>query len=337
MPSFLIVRLGAIGDIVHALPLAASLRARYPEARIDWVVDERYAELLDLVPVIDRRIVMGTKSLPPLRRVVALYGMLARESYDVAIDVQGLLKSAVVARLSRAPRVLGFSVAHLREAAARFLYSETHRPGPFGHVIEKNLTLAGVLGAETFPFRFPLRVPHSAALDAVREAGKQAGGRPFAVLNPGASWPNKRWPPERFGAVGQWLSRELGLRSIVTWGLGEQALAAAVVAESDGAAELAPATRIADLTAIVRDAELVISGDTGPAHLAAALGTPVVGIYGPTDITRNGPWSQHDSSVSRFAACGCHYRRRCRIRQWCIGDIRVADVTDAIGRRLHEL
>jgi ADP-heptose:LPS heptosyltransferase len=311
MPSFLIVRLGAIGDIVHALPLASALRARYPEARIDWVVDERYAELLDLVPIIDRRIVLSTKSLPPIRRIVALYGKLVRESYDVAIDVQGLLKSAVVARLSRARRVLGFPVPHLREAAARFFYSETHRPGISGHVIE--------------------------ALDAVRATAEPAGGRPFAVLNPGASWPNKRWPPERFGAVGQWLDRELGLRSVVTWGVGERALAAAVVAESDGTAEMAPATSIADLTAIVREAELVISGDTGPAHLAAALGTPVVGLYGPTDISRNGPWLKPDFSVSRFAACGCHYRRRCRIRQWCLGDIRVADVTDAIGRRFDGL
>ena len=335
MPSFLIVRLGAVGDIVHALPLAAALRARYPGARIDWVADERYAELLDLVPVIDRRIVLGTKSLPPLQRIVELYGTLARESYDVAIDVQGLLKSAVVARLSRARRVLGFPSPHLREAAARFFYSETHKPGPSGHVIEKNLTFAAVLGADTFPIGFPLKVPHSAALDAVHATGESADGRSFAILNPGASWPNKRWPPERFGAVGQWLNRELGLRSVVTWGIGERALAAAVVAESAGSAELAPATSIADLAAIVREAELVISGDTGPAHLAAALGTPVVGLYGPTDIIRNGPWAQQDFSVSRFAACGCHYRRRCRIREWCLGDIRVADVTDAIGRRFH--
>lgn len=333
MPAFLIVRLGALGDIVHALPLAAALRARYPEARIDWVVDERYAELLDLVPVIDRRIVLGTKSLPLLRRLVGLHATLVSESYDVAIDVQGLLKSAVVARLSRARRVLGFPVSHLREAVARFCYSETHNPGQLGHVIEKNLTLAGVLGAETFPFRFPLEVPESAALDAVRAAGETIGARPFAVLNPGGSWPNKRWPPDRFGAVGRWLSQELSLRSVVTWGAGEQALATAVVAESDGAAELAPATRIGDLTAIVHEAELVVSGDTGPAHLAAALGTPVVGLYGPTDATRNGPWSQDDVFVSRFEKCACRYRRSCRIGQWCLDDIKVADVTAAIARR----
>ena len=334
MPAFLIVRLGALGDIVHALPLAAALRARYPEARIDWVVDERYAELLDLVPVIDRRIVLGTKSLPLLRRLVGLHATLVSESYDVAIDVQGLLKSAVVARLSRARRVLGFPVSHLREAVARFCYSETHNPGQLGHVIEKNLTLAGVLGAETFPFRFPLEVPESVAFDAVRAAGETIGAMPFAVLNPGGSWPNKRWPPDRFGAVAEWLRRAHGLRSVVTWGPDDKTTAAAVVDGSAGAAALAPQTSIADLIAIVRGAALMVSGDTGPVHLAAAVGTPVVGIYGPTDAARNGPWSADDVTVSRFTACGCHYQRRCRVARWCLEDITVDDVIAAITRRI---
>ncbi len=335
MRAILIVRLGALGDIVHALPLAAALRARFADARIDWVVDERHREVLELVPVVDRRIVLRTKSAALGPRVVELRRALGRESYDIAIDVQGLLKSAVVARLSGARRILGFTLPHLRERAARLFYTETHDPGDTAHVIEKNLTLAASLGADVSQVRFPLTVPASAATDALRDRRAAAGDPRFVVLDPGAAWPNKRWPPDRFGAVAQWLRRERGLRSVVTWGPGDERLAAAVVDGAAGAAELAPTTSIADLIAIVREAGLVVSGDTGPLQLAAAVGTPIVGIYGPTDAARNGPWSADDVTVSRFAACDCHYRRRCRVARWCLGDISADDVIAAIVRRLE--
>jgi lipopolysaccharide heptosyltransferase I len=335
MRAILIVRLGAMGDIIHAVPVAAALRDRFGDARIDWVVDERHHEVLELVPVVDRRIVLRTKSASPWRRLTELRGTLTRESYDIAIDVQGLLKSAVVARLSGARRILGFTAPHLRERAARFLYTETHEPGATAHVIEKNLTLAAALGADGSRIQFPLAVPASRALDVIRDRRLAAGETSFAVLNPGAAWPNKRWSPERFGAVAQWLRRERGLGSVVTWGPGDEAMAGALVEASDGAAELAPSTSIADLLAIVRGAALVVSGDTGPVHLAAAVGTPIVGIYGPTDADRNGPWSRDDVAVSRFTACGCHHKRRCLIARWCLADISVDEVIAAIARRLE--
>ena len=335
MRAILIVRLGALGDIVHTLPVAAALRARFGDARIDWVVDERHRELLDLVPVVDRRIVLRTRSASLRRRVMELRRTLARESYDIAIDVQGLLKSAVVARLSGARRILGFTSPYLRERVAGLLYTETHDPGDTAHVIEKNLTLAASLGADVSGMRFPLTVPPSAALDAVRARRSVVGETSFAVLNPGAAWPNKRWPPDRFGAVAQWLRRARGLSSVVTWGPGDETMAAAVVDAAAGAAELAPATSISDLVAIVRESTLMVSGDTGPVHLAAAVGTPVVGIYGPTHAARNGPWSVDDVTVSRFTMCSCHHQRRCRAVRWCLEDISVDDVTAAIARRLE--
>ena len=334
MRAILIVRLGAMGDIVHALPVAAALRARFPDARIDWVVDERHRDLLELVPVVDRRSVLRTRSASLRRRGMALRRTLTRESYDIAIDVQGLLKSAVVARLSGARRVLGFTAPHLRERAARVFYTETCDPGDTAHVIEKNLTLAASLGADVSRIQFPLTVPASAALDALRHRHSAAGDTPFVVLNPGAAWPNKRWPPDRFGAVAEWLRRAHGLSSVVTWGPGDETTAAAVVDGSAGAAALAPQTSIADLIAIVRGAALMVSGDTGPVHLAAAVGTTVVGIYGPTDAARNGPWSADDVTVSRFTACGCHHQRRCRVARWCLEDISVDDVITAITRRI---
>jgi ADP-heptose:LPS heptosyltransferase len=134
--------------------------------------------------------------------------------------------------------------------------------------------------------------------------------------------------------VARWLRDTPGLRSVVTWGPGDEDLARAVVDGAGGAAELSPPTTIPELAGVVRSARLVVAGDTGPAHLAAALGTPVVGLYGPTDAARNGPWSPHDVAVSRFSRCQCRYRRRCRVATWCLGRLAVDDVTAAIAERL---
>ena len=335
MRAILIVRLGALGDVVHALPVAAALRDRFPAARIDWVVDERYQELVGLTPVVDRRIVLRSRSLPVWRRLAELRRDLAGGAWDVAVDVQGLLKSAVVARSSGAPRVLGFAAPHLREPPARFLYTETCDPGNAVHVTDKNLALAARLGAATAGRCFRIVAPASAALDAVRRLPGVGEGR-FAVLNPGAAWPNKRWAPARLAEVAEWLREARGLPSLVTWGPGDEALAAAVVEGSNGAARLAPPTRVADLAAILKAAAVVVSGDTGPLHLAAAVGTPVVGLYGPTDARRNGPWAPADVAVSRFPDCGCRWRRRCRAPRRCLDDIAVGDVTAALDRRLPD-
>jgi ADP-heptose:LPS heptosyltransferase len=154
------------------------------------------------------------------------------------------------------------------------------------------------------------------------------------LLNPGAAWPNKRWPPERFGALAAAIRERRGLRSVVLWGPGEEALAAAVVDASKGAAQAAPPTTIVDIVALARGAHLMISGDTGPLHIAGAVGTPIVALFGPTRAERNGPWSPADISISRFSQCACHYERRCRRTQPCIDDITVDTVIDAVERRV---
>ncbi len=299
--------------------------------------------MLDLVPVIDRRIVFRSKSLPAWRGAVEVVRELRRGRYDVAIDVQGLVKSAFLARASRARRVVGFPTARLRERAARLFYTETHDPGPARHVIEKNLGLVAPLGVASpvshgmhgmNDMRFPIAARPSTAPAIVRRQLGLSERACFALMNPGAAWPNKRWPPERLGAVALWLHRHHSLPSAVLWGPGDEPLAAEVVSASAGAAHLAPRTSLADLVALARAATLMVSGDTGPLHLAAAVGTPVVGIYGPTHEVRNGPWSSEDLTVSRFGQCECHHRRRCRARQWCIGDVSVAEVIGAVDRRI---
>ena len=325
--SFLLVRLGSLGDVIHAIPTAAALRARFPDARIDWLVDPQYVSLLEMVRGLDSRIAVNT------RRLGATLGTLRdlrRVGYTATLDLQGLLKSAVLARAVGAERTIGFTANHLRERTAGPFY--THRVDPqHSHVIFKNLSLLEPLGSRDVRVSFPLDIPDSAAADQIRA---RFHGESYAVINPGAAWPNKRWPPDRFGALAATLRDRFALRSVVLWGPSEQTLAQQVAEASAGAAEPAPATSIADLFAISRTARILVSGDTGPLHIGAAVGTPLVALFGPTRTERNGPWSTADRVVARTESCSCLYKRRCRRGAPCIDEIQLPEVVDAVERRL---
>ncbi len=339
MTRFLIVRLGALGDIVHTIPVAAALRRAFPAARIDWVVSGKHREILDLVPAIDHRLTIKASSGPGGGAALfsAIRG-LRRTKYDAALDVQGLIKSAFIARLSGAARVIGFNGKYAREPLARLLYTELHDPGGDGiyahtetrNVVDINLGLLSTLGIAPGIPEFPVEVRDS---PVARTLAEQAGGR-YALLNPGAAWPNKRWPPPRFAALAAALRDRRGLASVVLWGPGEYELAEEVVTMSGGAAILSPRTSVADVVALARGAAVMVSGDTGPTHLAAAVGTPIVGIYGPTRPERNGPWSRADQTVSRASICQCHHLRSCKLEHMCLLDITVEEVLAAVERRL---
>ncbi|HEY7791741.1 MAG TPA: glycosyltransferase family 9 protein [Vicinamibacterales bacterium] len=329
MHRILIVRLGSLGDIVHALPVAAALRRTFPRARIDWLVSARHRELLDLVSVIDRRVVFGGSS-----GALDVVRYLRAERYDVALDLQGLLKSAVLARASGAARVIGFSRRHLREPFARPLYTEVQSADGTTHVIDKSLALVRAIGVHDPAVEFPIDEVPATTVDQVRQQLPVESGGRFVIINPGAAWPNKRWPPARLGAVAAAIRDRHGLPSVVLWGPGERDLATGVVEHARGAAVVAPETTMADLVALARAAQLFISGDTGPLHLAAAVGAPIVGIYGPTAAERNGPWAADDVTVSRTAVCACRELRQCRRDRCCLEGIEVDEVLDAVRRRL---
>jgi lipopolysaccharide heptosyltransferase I len=334
----LIVRLGALGDIVHAIPVAAALRRARPDAQIDWLVSAKHREILDLVPVVRTRIAVNDRGRGGGLSVVAAVRALRRTGYDVVLDLQGLVKSAAIARATGAPRVIGFASRYCREPLARLFYTTVHDPGGGGiyarsetrHVVRINLGLLEALDISPGAPEFPLARVDS---DAARRTLEATGGR-YALLNPGAAWPNKRWPAPRLGELAAALRERHGLMSAVLWGPGERVLAEEVVAHAGGAARLAPETTIADVVALVRSAAVMVSGDTGPTHIGAAVGTPLVGIYGPTRPERNGPWVPEDRTASRAAVCQCHHLRRCRMPAMCLLDLGVDEVLEAVERRL---
>jgi heptosyltransferase I len=337
--KFLLVRLGALGDIVHAIPVAVALRRAFPDARIDWIVSARHREILDLVPVLSACIVVNDRD--EANGGVSMWaaiGELRRTRYDVAIDMQGLLKSAVIARLSGARRVIGFNASYAREPLARLLYTDVHDPGGAGlyapsetrHVVAINLGLLAPLGIAPTRPEFAIVAPRSRA---IADVIGRCGGR-YALLNTGAAWPNKRWPASRLAELARELYQRHGLPSVVLWGPGEGALADDVVQAAAGAAVRAPETTIADIAALASVAAVMVSGDTGPTHIASAVGTPIVGIYGPTRPERNGPLGAADETVSRASVCQCHHLRQCRLERMCLLDIGVGEVLEAVERRL---
>jgi heptosyltransferase-1 len=341
----LFVKLSSIGDVVHALPALAAVRRALPRAEIAWVVERRSAEILRDNPLVNTLIEVDTKglrrwpmsgeTLPATRRQLR---RLRASPFDLAIDFQGLLKSALIARLSGAPRRVGFARAHLREPASRFLLTKTVDVPARSHVIRKNMALAaGALGlrlpAGADEFEFPVAVSREHEREA--DALVQNVGQRFAILNPGGGWPTKLWDAARFGALADSLSLDFGLRSVVTYGPGERELAERAAASSRTGAALVASPSLKGFFALARRAAVYVGGDTGPTHLAVAAGAPVVGLFGPTEWWRNGSPRAEDLCVERDdigCRADCH-RRACS--QWVCMDIEVGRVAEAVGERLR--
>jgi lipopolysaccharide heptosyltransferase I len=343
--KILFVKLGSIGDVVHTLPALAAVRRAVPGAKISWVVERRAAEILRDNPLLETLIEVDTKglrrwplsgeTLPATRRQLR---RLRASPFDLSIDFQGLLKSALVSRLSGARRRAGFAREHLREPAGRLLLTETVRVPARLNVIRKNLALAaGALGVElpsaADTLEFPVHVSPSHAREA-DEVVRTVGER-FTILNPGGGWPTKLWDAARFGELADALLVKYGLRSVVTYGPGERDLAERAVAASRAGAATATSPTLKGFYALARRASVYVGGDTGPTHLAVAAGAPVVGLFGPTEWWRNGSPREDDICVERTdigCRADCH-RRACS--QWVCMDVGVETVTSAVGERLR--
>ncbi len=301
-----LVKLSSLGDVVHALPAAAALHARLPGVRVAWVVERREAALLYGNAAVDEVVPVDTRGWRRCRTPVgaaAVAGALSElrrhlrgARFDVAIDLQGLLKSGLLVAATRAPLRIGFAAAHCRERISA-LCTNRHvtPPAAARHVVEQYLALLEPLGvrAPSVEFPLPVNAPVEERMDEfLGRSGVKPGSRLVAV-NPGAGRPDKRWPVERFRALTRRLTDEAGASVLVLWGPEEAALAETIVGSDEPErALLAPPTDLQELLALLRRASVVVGGDTGPVHLAAALGVPCVGLYGPTSVERNGPYGQ---------------------------------------------
>lgn len=318
----LIVRLGSMGDIIHTLPAATALRRAFPEVSLGWVVEERWAELLCILaeprsgprsprrPLVDRVHTVNTKvwrqsllSIQTWEQIAAGLSELRAQRYEVAVDFQGAVRSAVLARWSGAPVIYG--AAQARENVASMFYTrQVIARG--SHIVEQNLSLAEAVARR--PLEMPkIEFPHDQAVEKQCGDRLQCGIGDFVLLNPGAGWGAKQWPAERYGQVARRLAED-GVKSLINFGPGEEPLVRAVESASEGTAK-GIAGSLTELIALTGRARLFVGGDTGPMHLAAALGIPVVAIFGPTNPTRNGPFGTRSIVLRSPASPTTHSRR----------------------------
>lgn len=318
----LIVRLSAMGDVIHTLPAVQLLRDAFPQAMIGWLIEERWAELLSAAgatrrglrslqrPLVDWVHTVNLKgwrnslfSVPTLQQIATVWNDVRHVKYDLAVDLQGALRSAVLARWSGARVVWGASEP--RESPASMWYTrQVIAKGQ--HVVEQNVSVAAEITQQSMAVP-PAILPRDPTAEAkIAQKISEHRIREFVIVNPGAGWGAKRWPVERYGQVARDLA-ETGLRSVINYGPGEEALALGLQRVSQDAA--APMRlSLTELIALTRCAKLFIGGDTGPLHLAAALRVPVVAIFGPTDPARNGPYGTRSVVLRSPASLTTHTR-----------------------------
>jgi lipopolysaccharide heptosyltransferase I len=339
----LIVKLSAIGDIIHTLPAVAALRRAYPEAWLAWLVEKAGAGLLRGNPDLDELITVDTHAWRAnwwtgLRHAWYVTRHLRRASFDLCIDFQGLLKSGIFAYLSGAPQRLGLPRQRCREPLSA-VFSNIYGPisDPSHHIVDRLVELLQPLGVTTTERRFT--IPLSEADEHFAErVWRELGLRsevPVVVLYPGAAWETKRWGELNFARLNDALIRRFQVRTLLTWGPGEESLIQRVVRAAAYTPAIAPATTLLQLAAVIARAQAFVGGDTGPLHLAAAVGTPTVALFGPSDPQRNGPYGLGHVILQRHLACSNCYQRTCS--HWeCLPGLEVNAVVDAVGSLLEK-
>lgn len=341
--KILIVKLSSIGDVIHTLPILPTIKKALPKAEISWVVEKKSSELLRNNQFLSRLIEIDTKALRQ-RKTLGETLLVARQqlsglrasAFDVSIDFQGLIKSATIAKISKAKRRYGFSKKNLREPVSRFLLTETFEIPQKTHIVLKNLLLLQSslkIDIPTENFEFPIFTETKHRLEA-EEIIAQSGEN-FAILNPAGGWVTKLWNAENFGKLADRLWEENGLTSVITTAPNEKYLADKVLQASRLGKIIAVSPSLKGFYELAKKARIYVGGDTGPTHLAVAAKAPIVGIFGPTEWWRNGSPEKNDICVER-TDIGCRvdcHRRTCG--NWICLNIEVEEVLQAVQKRLE--
>lgn len=284
-PKFLVVRLGSLGDVVHAFPAVAALRESFPKGKIVWLTHPRWRALVAAAGIANEIWEVETRSFSSVRE---MRNRIRVGEFTAAIDYQGLWKSAALPFLAKVSRRIGFSSASVREFGVPLLYTERVQIHS-EHVAEMNGELSLRAGATNPTAKFTPAVP-SKAKEAIHKMLQAEGIDSYVVLSPGGGWLSKCWPVERYAELARRLHSEFGMRSVINYGPGEDQLAQQVLGAAGDANPVTYSGSFGELMALLQNARCVVAGDTGPMHLADALGTRVIAIFGPTDPKRNGPY-----------------------------------------------
>lgn len=336
--NILIVKLSAIGDVIHALPVAHALKVQFPEAKITWVVEPPAYNLLEGNPYIDEIILFEKKKFKSLagfaKEIRPFAAKLREKKYDIALDLQGLFKSAAIVWLSQAQKKLG--CANMREGSDR-VSTPVIGPHADGHIVERYLDVVRSLGCKVDKAVFSVGITEKDE-DLAKKLMAQAGAsieNPYVVLAVGTNWPNKRWPTKYFAQLVDWLYNKNIIPVIIGGGSVDERLAGEIAA----AAQIPPVnlvgkTTLRQLAYVIKKAQVMFGGDTGPVHLGAGLGVPTLMVMGPTDANRNGPYGQLANAIEVDYSCKHCWKRQCRMDRDCLEGIKVQAVCDALQKLL---
>ncbi len=314
-----------MGDIIHALPVLATLRKHYPKAEIAWIVKNKFSDLLVGNPELTEIISFDSNNF------LQLIKTLRKKKFDVALDLQGLFRSGILAYFSKASHRIGFSKVSSRELSWMFYNHRVTPPQKAVHVVDKNLSLLEPLGISkyTYDFKIPISTQDLIFAKEFFASRKLVPKRDkIIMLNPGAGWPTKRWPAEKFIRLADKLTGEINSKVIMSWGPQEKEIIENIKNNMNNRITIMPQSTIKQLGAIIRRCDLFVGSDTGPTHLAAALEIPVVGLYGPSDPKRNGPYATKNIIIQKDISCASCWKRECN-KIDCMKNISVDEVFEA--------
>jgi ADP-heptose:LPS heptosyltransferase len=326
-PRFLVVRLGSLGDIVHTFPAVAGLRNSFPRAEIVWLTHPRWVNLIASSNLATEIWPVDSRDLASVRQTI---GKIRAQNWDAAIDYQGLWKSALLSFLAGVPKRIGFSSESIREFGVPVLYTDRVHAHAM-HIADQNGELSLRAGAQTAVGPVKLKVNESDC-QRVKSDLAVAGITNYMVLSTGGGWRSKCWPAERFGELCQKIRDELNVRCVINYGPGEESLAATVKSASGNADPFLYDGELGQLMALLRGAQCIVGGDTGPLHLAIQIGTKAVAIFGPTNPARNGPYPPQHFVLRDPAAITTH-KRETQTNPSLL-KISVAQVFDAVKLQL---
>jgi lipopolysaccharide heptosyltransferase I len=323
--KILVIKPSSLGDVVHSLPFLSALNECFPLAKIHWVIAKGIEDIIDGNQLVSKLWIIDKDQWKKVGRIsgtISELGRLAKniraEAYDIAIDLQGLMRSGLMTKATGAPVRIGFAEA--REGSALF-YTHKVTGGKDVHAVDRYLKVVQALGCDVEAVRFPM--PLIRESEKIRQLRSQIGD--YAVIVAGARWETKKWPAHRFAA----LAAMLDINSAVVGNAADHGISKAIEEQSSGKAiSMAGETDMGELIWLIRGAKLVITNDSGPMHIAAACGIPVVALFGPTNPDRTGPYGRNNVIIRSAAPCAPCYKRRCKDLK-CMKDISVEQVYNA--------